>query len=233
MLVIGHRGSAGTKPENSIAGLREAIAVGADMIEVDIRITKDKHVILAHDWHMFHTHRKIDFIRRHTLSELKKRTSGTEHPVVTIEQLLKECYGRILLNIELKERGAVGPVLAALDPYFQKKEDWDNVLFSAFNPLILRALRKRAPFASLSMLHYRNPLNFMAWHKILGLSAVGFHRLYTTSLSLEVAKRLELFTYAYTINRVDAVQKLVNKGIDGIVTDFPGKFVEMNSKNEE
>lgn len=226
MLVIGHRGSAGTKPENSIAGLREAIAVGADMIEIDIRITKDKRVILAHDWHMFHTHRKLDFIRRHTLSELKKRTSGTEYPVVTIEQVLKECYGKILLNIELKERGAVGPLLAALEPYFKTKNDWDNVLFSAFNPLILRTLRKRAPFAALSMLHYRNPLNFMAWHRILNLSAVGFHRLYTTSLSLEVAKRLELFTYAYTINRTDAAQKLVNKGIDGIVTDFPGKFVE-------
>lgn len=226
MLVIGHRGSAGTKPENSIAGLRETIRVGADMIEVDVRITKDKHVVLAHDWHMFHSHRKLDFIRRHTLSELKKRTAGSEHPVVTIEQVLKECYGKILLNIELKERGAVAPLLAALEPYLKEEDDWDNVLFSAFNPLILRALRKRAPLAALSMLHYRNPLNFMAWHRILGLSAVGFHRLYITTLSLEVAKRLELFTYAYTVNRADAAEKLINRGIDGIVTDYPGKFVE-------
>lgn len=226
MLVIGHRGSAGTKPENSIAGLREAIAVGADMIEVDVRITKDKRVVLAHDWHMFHTHRKLDFIRRHTLNELKKRTAGSEYPVVTIEQVLKECYGKILLNIELKERSAVAPLLAALAPYLNDVDDWDNILFSAFNPLILRSLRKNAPAASLSMLHYRNPLNFMAWHRILGLSAVGFHRLYTTSLSLEVAKRLELFTYAYTVNRADAAEKLIAKGVDGIVTDYPGKFVE-------
>lgn len=226
MLVIGHRGSAGTKPENSIAGLREAIAVGADMIEVDVRITKDKRVVLSHDWHMLRHHRKFDFIRRHTLSELKKRTAGSEYPVVTVEQLLKECYGKILLNIELKERGVIAPLLTALEPYLKKDDDWDNILFSAFNPLILRALRKRAPQASLSMLHYRNPLNFMAWHRILGLSAVGFHRLYTTSLSLEVAKRLELFTYAYTINRADAAEKLLNKGVDGIVTDYPGKFVE-------
>lgn len=226
MLVIGHRGSAGTKPENSIAGLREAIAVGADMIELDVRITKDKHVVLAHDWHMLRHHRKLDFIRRHTLSELKKRTAGSEYPVVTIEQVLKECYGKILLNIELKERGAVGPLLEALAPYLKEDDDWDNVLFSAFNPLILRSLRKHSPLASLSMLHYRNPLNFMAWHRILGLSAVGFHRLYTTSLSLEVAKRLELFTYAYTVNRSDAAEKLIAKGVDGIVTDYPGKFVE-------
>lgn len=226
MLVIGHRGSAGTKPENSIAGLREAIAVGADMIEFDVRITKDKRVVLAHDWHMFRHHRKLDYIRRHTLTELKKRTAGSEYPVVTIEQVLKECYGKILLNIELKERSVVAPLLVALEPYLKEEEDWDNVLFSAFNPLILRMLRKRSPHAALAMLHYRNPLNFMAWHRILNLSAVGFHRLYITSLSLEVAKRLELFTYAYTINRADAAQKLASKGIDGIVTDFPGKFVE-------
>lgn len=226
MLVIGHRGSAGTQPENSIAGLREAIRVGADMIEVDVRITKDKRVVLAHDWHLFHTHRKFDFIRRHTLKELRKRTAGSQHPVVTIEQVMKECYGKILLNIELKERSAVQPLLETLQPYLKEDDDWDNILFSAFNPLILRALRKQAPPASLAMLHYRNPLNFMAWHRILNLSAVGFHRLYTSSLSLEVAKRLELFTYAYTVNRTDAAEKLLNRGIDGIVTDYPGKFVE-------
>lgn len=226
MLIIGHSGSAGTKPQNSLAGLREALRVGADMVEFDVRITKDKRVVLAHDSHMINTHRKLDFIRRHTLSELKKRTAGSEYPVVTIEQVLKECYGKILLNIELKERGAVAPLLEALAPYLKEDEDWDNILFSAFNPLILRSLRKRSPLASLSMLHYRNPLNFMAWHRILGLSAVGFHRLYTTSLSLEVAKRLELFTYAYTVNRADAAEKLIAKGVDGIVTDYPGKFVE-------
>lgn len=226
MLVIGHRGSAGTQPENSIAGLREAIAVGADMIEIDLRITKDKRVILAHDWHLFNTHRKLDVIRRHTLDDLKEQTHGSKYPVVTIEEVLKECYGKILLNIELKERGAVGPLLTVLEPYMKKKGDWDNILFSAFNPLILRSIRKRAPDASLSLLHYRNPLNFMAWHKILNLSAVGFHRLYITSLSLEVAKRLSLFTYAYTVNRTDAAEKLVDRGIDGIVTDYPGKFVE-------
>lgn len=226
MLVIGHRGSAGTKPENSLASLREAIDVGADMIEFDVRITKDKHVVLAHDWHMLNSHRKLDFIRHYTLKELKKRTAGSEHPVVTIEQVLRACYGKILLNIELKERGAVTPLLATLEPYLKEEEDWENILFSAFNPLILRKLRKRAPYASLSMLHFRNPLNFMAWHRMLDLSAVGFHRLYITSLSLEVAKRLSLFTYAYTVNRSDAADKLVERGIDGIVTDFPGKFVE-------
>ena len=226
MLVIGHRGSAGTKPENSIAGLREAIAVGADMVEVDVRITKDRRVVLAHDLHMFNSHRKLDFIRRHTLSELRKRTAGSEHPVVTIEQVLKECYGKILLNIELKERGAVTPLLLALEPDLKRKNDWDNILFSAFNPLVLRKLRKLSPHASLSMLHFRNPLNFMAWHKILNLSAVGFHRLYVTTLSLEVAKRLKLFTYAYTVNRADAANNLIDRGIDGIVTDYPGKFVE-------
>lgn len=227
MLIIGHRGSQGTKPENTIASLREAMHADADMIEFDIRLTRDRIPVLSHNLHLYGTRkRELAFLRRYTLAELQRRTAGSAHPITTLDIAMKECFGRIYLNIELKELSAVEPTLEVVSRYIKKDSDWDKILFSSFKPLALRAIRKRIPRASLSMLHHRNSLGFVGWHKILNLSAVGFHRLYVSTVALEVAKRLELFTYAYTVNRKNAAEKLVAQGIDGIVTDYPARMLK-------
>ena len=222
MLIIGHRGSQGTKPENTVASLREAMHADADMIEFDIRLTRDRIPVLSHNLHLYGTRkRELAFLRRYTLAELQRRTAGSEYPITTLDMAMRECFGRIYLNIELKEASAVGPTLDVISKYAKTERDWDSLLFSSFKPLALRAIRRRVPHAALGMLHHRNPLGFVGWHKVLNLSAVGFHRLYINQIALEVAKRLGLFTYAYTVNRKNAAEKLAQQGIDGIVTDYP------------
>lgn len=52
---IGHRGSAGTLPPNTIEGCKQAIEDGADVIECDVQVTKDKQLICAHDNYLKHT----------------------------------------------------------------------------------------------------------------------------------------------------------------------------------
>ena len=225
MLIIGHRGSQGTKPENTVASLREAMHADADMIEFDIRLTRDRIPVLSHNLHLYGTRkRELALLRRYTLAELQRRTAGSEYPITTLDMAMRECFGRIYLNIELKEASAVGPTLEVISKYAKAERDWDSLLFSSFNPLALRAIRRRVPHAALGMLHHRNPLGFVGWHKVLNLSAVGFHRLYINPIALEVAKRLGLFTYAYTVNRKNAAQKLAQQGIDGIVTDYPAEM---------
>lgn len=226
MLIIGHRGSAGTKPQNTIAGIREAIRVGADMIEIDVRLTSDHVPVLHHDFHMLVTQKKFDFIGRHTLSELQKRTAGSEYPIVTLEQALKESFGKILLNIEVKEVLAAGRTLDVLSKFVKKRNDWDQFLISSHKPLVLLRTRKRAKQARLAMLHSLNPFSFILWQRQLHLTAVGFHRLHLNSFAIEVASQLGLFTYVYTVNRMKALPKLEERGIDGVVTDFPEQMLK-------
>ena len=232
MLIIGHRGSAGTKAENSIAGLREAIRVGADMVEFDIRITKDKHAVLAHDFHLYRSYKKIDLISRSTLLELQKRSGGTEMPIVTLKQAVKECYGKIFMNIEVKRSHAVGPVLEVLRGVCKEKEDWESIIISSLNPLILKRFRSKEPDIQLALIHHINPLEFIVWQRQLKLSAVGFHRLNINNFALQVAKELGLFTYVYTVNRPEAIKRIEARDIDAIVTDFPERLIEdLTKKN--
>ena len=49
MKIVGHRGARGLSPENTIASLEKAIEHGVDMVEVDVRVTKDGVAVLHHD----------------------------------------------------------------------------------------------------------------------------------------------------------------------------------------
>lgn len=225
MLIIGHRGSQGTHPENTLPSLRAAIEADADMIEIDVRLTKDSIPILYHNRRLFGSRkRELAFLGRYTLAELRERTSKSEYPITTLEDALGECFGKVFLNIEIKETAAVAPTLAVVSQFAKRRVDWDSILFSSFKPLALRRIRRLIPHATLGMLHYRNPLAFVGWHRLLNLSAVGFHRLYISTIALEIARRLDLFTYAYTVNRRVAAEKLADQGVDGVVTDYPGRM---------
>lgn len=227
MLIIAHRGSRESHHENTLASLREAIRIDADMIEFDVRLTKDNIPVLSHDLRLYGTKRReLALLRRYTYAELEERTRAGDHPLINLDEALAECFDKIYINIEIKEVSAVKPTLDVISRYATKKKDWDSIMISSFKPLALRAVRKLSPHVALGMLQYRNPLLFLAWHRVLSLSAVGFHRLYITTMALEAAKRLGLFTYVYTVNRHIAAMQLAERGIDGIVTDFPSKMLQ-------
>ncbi len=218
MVIIGHRGAKAVAPENTLASLEEAIRADADMIEFDVRITRDGVPVLAHDFRLSGSRKRdLAFIRRYTLHELRKK----DPTITTLDQAMAACFGRIFLNIEIKEVASVRPTLIVLEQYVTSPSDWESILLSSFKPLALLAVRKRVPQASLGMLLHRNPLAFMPWHRVLRFDAIGFHRLHISDVALQIAKSYGLFTYAYTVNRPQAAKLLYKKGIDGVVTDDP------------
>ena len=205
--------------------LRAGLEAGADMLEIDIRLTKDQIPVVVHDWRLNRTHHENAGVSQLTLEELRKRTHA--QPIPTLEEVLDEFFGVVLLNIELKSRG-VGKVAAGLiaNKYIKNDDDWDNVIFSSFKASELSSTRKVSPLTSLALLHNRNPFIFIAYHRQLKLTAVGFHRLYINPFALEIAKRAGLFTYAYTVNRPHTALLLAEQGLDGIVTDSPDKILK-------
>lgn len=221
MLIIGHRGAAGLAPENSIEALQKGYDVGADMLEFDVQLTRDKVPIVIHDSTLLRTHKSRKFVRWNThqsIAEIAKKG----HAIATLEEVLDMFFGKVLLNLEVKSSGT-GKIVTQLikERYIKKPDDWQLILFSSFKIRELVAVRNSSREAAIAFLHDRTPFNFMLFHRKLQFSAVGFHRLHISPLALEVAKQLDLFTYAYTVNRPKAAQLLEAKGIDGVVTDNP------------
>lgn len=224
MLIIGHRGAAGLAPENTMKAMKAGYEADADMLEIDIRLTKDRRIVAIHDARLTRTHHHRDAVAGITYAQLQALTK--DKPVPLLETILDKYFGKILLNIEVKSRGCGDELIALLeDKYVKKASDWDKLIVSSFKGSELTRIRKLAPHANLAMLHNENPFIFIAYHRSVKLTAVGFHRLYLNPLALEIAKRTGLFIYAYTVDRVGALRLLEDQGIEGIVTNYPDKFV--------
>jgi len=225
MLIIGHRGgAAGTERENTPEALRVGLASGADMLEFDVRLTKDDIPVLLHDFTTLRTHHDPSIIRRQTFAEIQKRTA--EYPITPLADVLDEFFGKIILNIELKGIGT-GKVVAAMvkNNYIKHHSDWDALLISSFRGGELEAVRRESSQARLALLHRENPYLFVAYHRKIHLTAVGFHRLYMNPLALEIAKKAQLFIYVYTVNRQQTARRMAEQHIDGIVTDDPAAIL--------
>ena len=106
VLVVAHRGDWRNAPENSLQAFKNCIEMDADMIEIDLKKTKDNHLIIMHDETIDRTTdgkgRPSDYtleeIRRFHLKNGMGRT--TFHPIPTLEEALLLCKGKILINID-------------------------------------------------------------------------------------------------------------------------------------
>lgn len=105
-LVVSHRGDWRSAPENSIQAFRNCIDMGVDMIELDLKMTKDSVLVLFHDPLIDRTTTGKGKPSDFTLEELRKfklksgHNVATRHEIPTLEEVLNYCKGRILINID-------------------------------------------------------------------------------------------------------------------------------------
>ncbi|MCA9327692.1 glycerophosphodiester phosphodiesterase [Candidatus Saccharibacteria bacterium] len=215
MLIIGHRGAAGLAPENTLESLRAGLEADADMLEFDVRLTSDNIPILSHD-------SKLHGLRVGYTSFADLKNAGE---VVTLESVLNEFFGRVLLNIEYKPSAGIDTIYTLIaKKYIKRPSDWNNLLFSSFHVLPLLRLRKLSTDINLALLHSVNPFAFVTYQRKLQLAAVGWHRLHVNRLAIEIAQKSDIFSYVYTVNRPQAAKILERRGIDAVVTDYPNKL---------
>jgi len=106
-IVIAHRGSHLIKPENSIAAIEEAIDLGADYVEIDLRTTRDGHLVLIHNETVDHTTNGKGRIQDLDVKEVKELTLNAKDRQVyrlpSFKDALKICKNRINIYLDFKE----------------------------------------------------------------------------------------------------------------------------------
>lgn len=225
MLVIGHRGARGLANENTIESMQAGVDSGALILEIDIQLSQDGIPIVLHDASLLRTHGIRAKVRHLDYAQIKKITADG-YPIPTLKEALDEYWGKVYLNIEVKSRGTGHATAELINRTFIKKQsDWQNCFVSSFSVRELKAAREISPKLNLALIQNRNPFAFLAYVRKLNLAAVGFHRLYTNPLATGVAKKLNMFTYAYTVNRPKGAIIMAENGIDAIVTDYPQKML--------
>jgi glycerophosphoryl diester phosphodiesterase len=112
ILVVAHRGVWEKVPENSLASIAAAAEAGADMVEMDIRRTRDGHYVLLHDPTLDRTTNGYGEVSKAELKEVRKlhlisRDGETEYRIPTLQEALAAVRGRLMANLDVKDGNLV------------------------------------------------------------------------------------------------------------------------------
>jgi glycerophosphoryl diester phosphodiesterase len=233
-LVIGHRGVAASAPENTLAGLRRAKALGCRWVEVDVRLTADDRPILLHDDMLERTTDGRGKVSALSLAEVRRHDAGSwfdpsfaEERVPTLEEavsLLAELG--LGANIELKSpRGretATGTVVAELLTRIWPA-DRPELLISSFRPAALAAVGARAPGICRGILFHSIPKNWRTVAKQLGCATIhADHQRLRPAVVAEIrASGYPLL--AYTVNEAERAHTLFDWGVASVFSDVPDR----------
>lgn len=249
-LIIAHRGGAGLWPENTIHAFEGARSLGVDIIETDVRSTKDGVLVVLHDGTLERTTDGAGRVGDMTLGELKKLDAafrfspdgGRTYPlrgrgirVPTLEEVFK-ALPEMRFNIEPKQDAP--SIVEPLCALIRKEGMTDKIIVGSFSNSVLAEFRRACPEVATSA----SPTEVS---KFLAMQKAGLDGAYSPSMQamqvpeyagglhvltagfVEAAHRRNLEVHAWTVNDEEAMRRLLALGVDGIMTDYPDRLMAL------
>ena len=233
--LIGHRGAAGHAPENTLAGLRRAAALGVAWVEVDIRLTADGRLVLLHDPRLDRTTDGRGPVIRRRAADLAGLDAGSwfapdyaGEPLPTLEQAIAELDRLGLgVNLEIKAtRTLAGRTADALVGVLAR--GWPRrlppPLISSYQPRALAALAAAAPVWPRAIVVSRLTRGWRSRAAALGCTAIHVAEAAIGPRVAAAVKGARLALGAFTVNDPDRAAALFALGVDTVFTDYPDRI---------
>ncbi len=231
-MVIAHRGNSSVAPENTMAAFHKALEVGADAIEMDVRLTRDGSVVVMHDRRLDRTTTGNGPVGTYTLKELKSLDAGAwfgtkfqAERVPTLEEVFETLPGDFPLYVELKARGhGAWPLVKKTVDITRKHQRWDSTMVASFNPLAVAFLRALEPRIIRGYIWSQtHPLPLRArW--LIPLAQPHWMAPDRRTLTSELLSRCHAMgrpVAAWDIDGHADMKQLKDMGLEGVVTNYP------------
>lgn len=219
-----HRGLPQVAPGNSAQALEAALAIGVDLVEVDVHATQDGHLVLWHDDEIRSVEGAELPIAHSSLAALQALDLGGGQRVITLEEGLDLARGRAGLMVDLKADGLAESIVNAT-----RQAQFSPVVVCGGYWGALRRIRDLAPEIGTSL-----TLSF-GWNEAYCLKSVsGIDTDAVTVdgriLSPEFIMDLHahgLAVLAWTIDRPEDMKTLLSWGVDGLTSNRPDLFARV------
>jgi glycerophosphoryl diester phosphodiesterase len=229
--LFAHRGGNAAEGayENTAKAFKSAVKLGYKFIETDVIVTRDNQVVCYHGAHNWYTKRYNGLELRRKMQKLtyrqlkaKKLPDGQEIP--RMEDILK-AYPEVMFSIDIKTQEAVVPLVRLI----KKLGAEDRVIITSFslyrtlkaNQLLRGHDRQASLCLSRASAKIIRPINslFIRYLRLLG---VGYLQVSYTRISrrlVKLAHKNNIYVYAWTVNKPEAMKKMIKLGVDGIMSD--------------
>lgn len=241
-LIIAHRGDSAHRPENTLAAFKSALDLGADLLELDVQLTKDGHVVVIHDGSVDRTTDGQGRVADMTLAEIRKLSAGyperfgdryAAEKVPTLAEALTLARGRAKVMIEIKkesisdaeddEAGIEVKVVAAV-----RQAGMDaNVLFLSFDRRALRRLQKLAPELRRGHLFYRaTPEEVIEGARAVDTDLVMPEKSMLSDELTQAARAAGLKVATWVVDDVEELKDLARFDLFGVGSNRPGALLD-------
>jgi len=228
VIVYGHRGARGEAPENTIAGCRHAVSRGVRHIEIDLRLSSDRQLVVIHDDKLVRTAAvagKVGDYSARELAGMDARSGGTPWPnkrgtgVPTLSALLRAVPQIRHWQLELKggSRRYNANLVDALVEWLEGRTTSSVVTSS--DTSLLAAVRQRLP---------RQPTGYVSTRKdpdaILQRCGCTYLIAHWSTLDRVLVRRVQrkgIHVSAWTVNDASVIENLYRLGVDSVISDFP------------
>ena len=219
--IVGHRGAPQlVPPGNTVASLRKAVEVGAQMLEVDVRRTRDDVLVLDHEAVRLVAGQEVP-ISAQSYGQWRDYTAETDAPMATLGDAFQiASQAGVGLMLDFKEAGSENLVARAVRG---SGFPLDRLLVAGANESSRRILRGLDPRIPLSL-----SLDFDAGLRVdakmladVDTDAVTWNYRLLTPGIVKVLHLRGILVYAWTVDLVDDFHRLRDAGVDGIITNSP------------
>jgi glycerophosphoryl diester phosphodiesterase len=251
-VVLAHRGWRGLLPENTMVSFRKAAELPIDGLEIDIHQTKDGVLVVCHDETVDRTTEGNGRIQDHTLAELQQLDAGYRFTPdggktfpfrgqgITIPTLAKvfETFPNLWINIDMKQE--TPSLVQDFANLIRQHDVAHRLCVGSFSDKTVTEFRRACPEVARTASHAET----VRWY---ALSKLRLDRFYwgdgqvlqipeidpdsglrlVTSRSVRAAHRNNMAVHVWTVNEPEDMRRLLDIGVDGLITDFPGQALRV------
>ncbi len=246
VIVIGHRGASGYYPENTLVSFEKAIEMGADMLELDVHVTKDDSIVVMHDYSVSRTTNGKGEIENMDFDEIRALDAGSwfnekfkNEKVPTLNEVLQLVNGRTKVLVELKwpSKGIYKDLVKKVIDIVRQHHAESWVILQSFETRYLQQAAELAPDLTVQQLvfgksallpvYFERSLKFGNFKPEPNAASVNIFYMYITPSFLKKMHKMGKTVYAFTPNNESDMRKLIAMGVDGIITNYPDKALKL------
>ena len=222
-LVIAHRGDSSRAVENSLEAFRLALSIPVDMIELDLRMSRDEVLYVMHDKHTGRTADGNIDIEESTSQEMSRIRLKNGEPVPTLDDVLKLVAGKVGINLEIKSDGAGTAVARHLFHYRYS----GYILLSSFNESEVQSARGVMIDLPLAVIYETFAVRHIAEYRSKGYHVISLRKNRVNERLIIACHEQGIQVYTWTVDDEEEMKQLIDWGVDGIYTNRPAVLKDL------
>jgi glycerophosphoryl diester phosphodiesterase len=222
-LVIAHRGDSFHALENSLEAFHLALSVPVDMIEFDVRMSRDEVLYAMHDNHTARTADRDITVERATSKEIAGIRLKNGEPIPTFDDVLKLVAGRVGLNVEIKSDGA-GVALARHLFHYRYS---GYLMVSSFKEDELHSVRGVMLDLPVAAIYDTFSIRHTDEYQAKGYPIVSLRKNTVTEQLVRACHAKGIQIYVWTVDEEEEMKRCIEWEVDGIYTNKPAALKEL------